>query len=301
MNRVDDDWGNSVAGLAPLAEGTIDLLDRAVATLSEALGSPELPLSDRASLALRVLELTNKVPLVQLPAPAATQVAALQARSATVIRGEQPANLPEAAPLTHRLTPQVYQIDQFLSPEEHEAALQVALTREDQFVGSKTTTNAADYRRSSILYATLYPELYELLRQRILAILPVVVDQLKMPRFTPSQVEMQLTAHNDGCFYKIHNDSGSPETLTRVLTYVYYFYQEPKQFSGGELRLYETDLDGSMVTASDHSHTVEPLNNRIVFFDSRCKHEVLPVRCPSQQFADSRFTLNGWIRRLDAV
>lgn len=301
MNRVDDDWGNSVAGLAPLAEGPINLLDRAVATLSEALGSPELPLSDRANLALRVLELTNKVPLVQLAAPAATQVAALQARSATVIRGEQPANLPESALLTHRLTPQVYQIDQFLSPEEHGAALQVALTHEDQFVGSKTTTNAVDYRRSSILYATLYPELYELLRQRILAILPVVVDQLKMPRFTPSQVEMQLTAHNDGCFYKIHNDSGSPETLTRVLTYVYYFYQEPKQFSGGELRLYETDLEGSMVTASDHSHMVEPLNNRIVFFDSRCKHEVLPVRCPSRQFADSRFTLNGWIRRLDAV
>ncbi|TAD79465.1 MAG: hydroxylase [Oscillatoriales cyanobacterium] len=284
-----------------MAEGTIDLLDRAVATLSEALGSPELPLSDRASLALRVLELTHKMPLVQLPAPAATQVAELQARSATVIRGDRPAHLPQPAPLAPLLIPQVYQIDQFLSPEEHQAALQVALTRADQFVGSKTTTNAADYRRSSILYATLYPDLYELLRQRILAIMPVVVEQLRVPRFTPGQVEMQLTAHNDGCFYKIHNDSGSPETITRVLTYVYYFYQEPKQFSGGELRLYETDLNGSMVTESDRSHIVEPLNNRIVFFDSRCKHEVLPVRCPSQQFADSRFTLNGWIRRLDAV
>ncbi|WP_333783600.1 hypothetical protein [Nostoc sp. 'Peltigera malacea cyanobiont' DB3992] len=26
-------------------------------------------------------------------------------------------------------------------------------------------------------------------------------------------------------------------------------------------------------------------------------HEVLPVNCPSQAFGDSRFTINGWVRR----
>jgi Rps23 Pro-64 3,4-dihydroxylase Tpa1-like proline 4-hydroxylase len=198
---------------------------------------------------------------------------------------------------TQILEPTVLEIDNFLSHEEHQFALSTALNKADQFVGSKTTTNASDYRRSSILYATLYPDLYELLRQRLIGLLPTVMQQLGMPGFEPGQVEMQLTAHNDGCFYKIHNDSGSPETATRVLTYVYYFYQEPKRFSGGELRMYETDISGPMVTASDHFETIEPLNNRIVFFDSRCKHEVLPVVCPSRQFDHGRFTLNGWIRR----
>lgn len=200
------------------------------------------------------------------------------------------------APGASILSPQVVQIDNFLSPEIHQYALQTALTKANQFVASQTTTNADDYRRSSILYATLYPNLYDLLRQRLLDWLPRVLDELGLDHFSPGQVEMQLTAHNDGCFYKIHNDSGSPETETRILTYVYYFYQEPKQFSGGELRLYETDINGSMVTPSDCFNTIEPVNNRIVFFDSRCKHEVLPVACPSRSFPDSRFTLNGWLR-----
>jgi Rps23 Pro-64 3,4-dihydroxylase Tpa1-like proline 4-hydroxylase len=26
-------------------------------------------------------------------------------------------------------------------------------------------------------------------------------------------------------------------------------------------------------------------------------HEVLRVSCPSQAFADSRFTINGWVRK----
>ncbi|MBE9012911.1 2OG-Fe(II) oxygenase, partial [Pseudanabaenaceae cyanobacterium LEGE 13415] len=42
---------------------------------------------------------------------------------------------------------------------------------------------------------------------------------------------------------------------------------------------------------------IQPINNSIIFFPSHFLHEVLPVSCPSRQFADSRFTLNGWIRR----
>lgn len=313
------------------------LLDRAVSTLNEALDSPELSLRDRTLVALRVLELahgtdsieglnTNGWELPQLtqrltnPGPESRSASLLDARLRSASKGQPAtgpdrphsdstattqhqslaypvATAPSAASNTQILEPTVLEIDNFLSHEEHQFALSTALNKADQFVGSKTTTNASDYRRSSILYATLYPDLYELLRQRLIGLLPTVVQQLGMPSFEPGQVEMQLTAHNDGCFYKIHNDSGSPETATRVLTYVYYFYQEPKRFSGGELRMYETDISGPMVTASDRFETIEPLNNRIVFFDSRCKHEVLPVVCPSRQFDHGRFTLNGWIRR----
>lgn len=107
---------------------------------------------------------------------------------------------------------------------------------------------------------------------------------------------MQMTAHNDGCFYKIHNDSGDKLTATRILTYVYYFYQEPKAFSGGELRLYNTELEGARQTALSQFEDIEPRNNSIVFFDSRCMHEVRPIHCPSRHFTQGRFTLNGWLR-----
>ena len=41
--------------------------------------------------------------------------------------------------------------------------------------------------------------------------------------------------------------------------------------------------------------TISPQQNDIVFFPCGCLHEVRPVACPTHAFADSRFTLNGWI------
>jgi SM-20-related protein len=188
------------------------------------------------------------------------------------------------------------QIDQFLTAADHDRALQIALTQEAQFVTSGTTTNATDYRQSAILYATYYEAFYNFLKEKLIRTLPAAVDYLNLTQFEVAEVEMQMTAHNDGCFYKIHNDSGDTLTATRILTYVYYFYQTPKAFSGGELRLYHTELDGSRQTGHSQFKDIEPRNNSIVFFDSRCMHEVRTIHCPSQRFIDGRFTLNGWLR-----
>jgi Rps23 Pro-64 3,4-dihydroxylase Tpa1-like proline 4-hydroxylase len=35
----------------------------------------------------------------------------------------------------------------------------------------------------------------------------------------------------------------------------------------------------------------------LLLFPSTNDHEVLPVRVPTGAFADSRFTINGWIHR----
>jgi Rps23 Pro-64 3,4-dihydroxylase Tpa1-like proline 4-hydroxylase len=118
-----------------------------------------------------------------------------------------------------------------------------------------------------------------------------------MPPFVVSQIEAQLTAHNDGQFYKVHNDNGSQDTATRELTYVYYFYQDPKPFTGGELVIYDSKVQNNYYVQAESYKMVEPRNNSIVFFLSRYMHEVLPIRCPSQEFVNSRFTINGWIRR----
>jgi Rps23 Pro-64 3,4-dihydroxylase Tpa1-like proline 4-hydroxylase len=201
----------------------------------------------------------------------------------------------QSSPVT-QLPCRYLQIDQFLSAADHDRALQAALTQEAKFVTSSTTTNANDYRQSAILYATHYEALYHHLRSKLLETLPLAVNHLNLPLFDVTEVEMQMTAHNDGCFYKIHNDSGDKLTATRILTYVYYFYQTPKAFSGGELRLYNTDLAGTHQTAHSQFEDIEPRNNSIVFFDSRCMHEVRTIHCPSRRFTDGRFTLNGWLR-----
>ena len=188
----------------------------------------------------------------------------------------------------------VWRIPNFLSPAEHQHLLDWTVQQERQFQPSTTSTQAVDYRKSLVLYTL--PEIGELFSQKIHAALPLVLDQLAIAPFQPTQIETQLTAHNDGHYYRVHNDSDSADTCTRVLTYVYYFHHQPKAFTGGDLRVYDSHIQQNTYVQAESFHTVEPLDNSIVFFPSHVMHEVLTIHCPSRAFLDSRFTINGWIR-----
>jgi SM-20-related protein len=199
---------------------------------------------------------------------------------------------PEA---TDILNSDYIQIDNFFTPKEHEELLKYVLRKESEFISTSTSTNEVDYRRSMVLYS--FPEFSQLVLNKIQKIIPDILSKLGLPPFTVTEIETQLTSHNDGNFYKIHNDNGSPETATRELTYVYYFYKEAKPFSGGELRIYDSKIENNFYINAESFKTVEPRNNSIVFFLSRYMHEVMLVNCPSKAFADSRFTINGWVRK----
>ena len=193
------------------------------------------------------------------------------------------------------LASEYVQINNFLTVEEHQLLLDYVFQKESAFVPTSTSTGDQDYRRSMILYS--FPEFSQLMVNRIQAILPDVFRKLNLSSFPIGEIETQLTSHNDGNYYKIHNDNGSPDTATREFTYVYYFYRKPKGFSGGELVIYDSKIENNFYVQADSYKIVEPYNNSIVFFLSRYLHEVLPVSCPSKSFADSRFTINGWVRR----
>lgn len=119
-----------------------------------------------------------------------------------------------------------------------------------------------------------------------------------MPPFTVGRVECQVTASTDGSYFRPHTDAGKGAIdATRKLTYVYYFNREPKGFTGGELRVYNDELRNGKFSSTDTFQLVEPRNNSIVFFNAAIMHEVRPVQVASKAFADSRFTVNGWIHR----
>ena len=210
---------------------------------------------------------------------------------------EIPPEIPTPEPVNDDLISRYAQIDNFLTPAEKNKLIKYVLAKESEFISTSTSTNAEDYRRSMVLHS--FPEFSELMVNRIKKILPDVLRKLNLPSFSIGEIEAQLTMHNDNNFYKLHNDSGSPDTATRFFTYVYYFNREPKAFSGGELQIYDSKVENNFYVAADSFRTVEPRNNSIVFFLSRYMHEVLPVSCPSKAFADSRFTINGWVRRTD--
>ncbi len=196
---------------------------------------------------------------------------------------------------TDIFTSDYVQIDNFLSSEEHKKLLKYVLTKESEFLPTSTSTNDVNYRRSMVLYS--FPDFSDMIVRRVRAMIPDIISKLDIPSFSISQIEAQLTAHNDGNYYKIHNDNGSSDTANREFTFVYYFYREPKAFSGGELLLYDSKIENNLYVNAESFTKIEPRNNSIVFFLSRCMHEVLPVICKSRSFADSRFTINGWVRK----
>jgi len=190
--------------------------------------------------------------------------------------------------------------EDFLLPEELAQLLDYCLKREHDFVESKVIRPGStmgglnpDFRRSRALY-DLGPYA-TLITDRVRLMLPGVLEQLGLPQFQVTKMEAQLTATNDGEFFKAHNDNMHDLLLSRRMTFVYYFYHEPRALTGGELKIYETHLVKGRYVATDIFETIAAVQNRIVFFPSVLMHEVMPTHCPSHQFIDSRFTVNGWI------
>ena len=227
------------------------LLLQSIDTLEEILKNQQLPAQERATVALKIIEMTGLLSQKSNHSPA-TLVSAAQQQLNELQTNNLGTNLFAEIPQKIQLKPNVLlanyvEIKNFLLPENNQKAIEEAIKKKDQYVESATTTKADKYRQSYVLFSQYFPELSALIQSKILEILPEILIQLKFRPFEISEIEVQLTAHNDGCYYKIHNDAG---------------------------------------------------NNSIVFFNSRCRHEVMPVICPSQAFENSRFTVNGWIRRL---
>jgi len=193
-------------------------------------------------------------------------------------------------------------LDEFLSPQELQILTRFTLEHESDFQDSEiyspsmeTGVIKDDFRRSRVLMEL--EEQQEMMLERIKSVLPQVLERLGMEEFTIADVEAQITASNDGDFFHCHDDNGSEGVASRHLTFVYFFHREPRQFEGGELRIHDAHLRDARYVSDGSYQTIVPQQNQIVFFPCELLHEITPVRCGSQFFGDSRFTLNGWLRR----
>lgn len=131
--------------------------------------------------------------------------------------------------------------------------------------------------------------------EKVRLVLPEVIKTLSMQLFDVGYIECDVSAHADGGFLGIHNDTFPASSI--MLSFVYYYHSLPRSFTGGQLVIYDNQTDCFLKTSTaDSCHLVEPANNSIVFFPSHCDHAVLPVACDSPAFA--RFSINGWINQL---
>jgi hypothetical protein len=197
------------------------------------------------------------------------------------------------------VTPYV-RVPDFLSSADHAYLLENTIATEADFKASGVITDegkgAVDHeaRLSRTLHGPGLERAWHLFEPRLRAMLPYVRQQLRMPWFALDHTERQLTAHGSGGFFAPHVDTGHPIAASRRISGVYYFNRQPRRFSGGELRLYDTWITPNGTTGAATSTTLEPEENSIVFFPSDSFHEVCPVATETLEFGDSRFTVTIW-------
>ncbi|MGA8492118.1 MAG: 2OG-Fe(II) oxygenase [Terriglobales bacterium] len=200
------------------------------------------------------------------------------------------------------LSAQCVILDEFLTSAELNTLSQYVLEHEMQFEMSEVLSpgvsgGAVDYdhRRSRVLMDLGGQE--KMITDRVLNCLPQVLKRWGRDPFPISRLETQTTASNHGDFFHCHSDNGAEAVAAREITFVYFFHREPKQFSGGELRIYDSRRENDNYVPTANYRTIVPEQNQLVLFASGLSHEITPVDCPSGRFADSRFTVNGWVHK----
>jgi 2OG-Fe(II) oxygenase superfamily len=193
-------------------------------------------------------------------------------------------------------------LDEFLAPQELDELMGFVLEHEADFQTSEVISPTGEpglvdytHRRSRVLMDAGKYE--ELILDRIRGVLPSVLEELGLDDFHVGRAEAQITASNDGDFFGAHCDDADASIASRHITFVYFFHREPRQFDGGELRLHDSHSSGERRSKTGSYQAVSPGQNQIVFFPSSLLHEITPVACASRAFADSRFTLNGWLHK----
>ncbi len=198
--------------------------------------------------------------------------------------------------------PVVYQMRGFLSAAENAGLLRYTTSREGNFIPTTVTSASHQGRdahhRSSKKLPKGLGEWKPLLRQRFARVFLEVSKEVGLKQDTFERIELEVVAHNDGDRFGRHIDTlyyglDRSAKTTRFLSSVYYYFEEPRGFTGGELRLYPF---GSL-SPPGHFSDILPENNMAVFFPAFAAHEVLPIHCPSRAFSASRFAVNCWFHR----
>jgi SM-20-related protein len=224
-------------------------------------------------------------PVPPSPGPKSTTTAAIESP-------DQPENLPANCVV----------LDELLAPAQLGELIDYTLAHESAFqiseVVSPGVTNGIvdfEHRRSRVLMEL--GKYRDTIEEKLHAALPNVLPKLASQAFPVRRVEMQITASNHGDYFRWHSDNAHDEIASRQVTFVYFFHREPKQFQGGELRLYDSHFVHGTYVPMRTYRTIVPQQNQAVIFLSSLAHEITPVQCRSQQFVDSRFTVNGWLHK----
>ncbi len=130
-----------------------------------------------------------------------------------------------------------------------------------------------------------------LFRDSLRSLVPQLVTAFGIGAFPVGEIDCALAVQRDGAGLAQQYPEGAG-----VISYLYCFHGEAGEFSGGAFRLYGGRVGDGRPEGAPVAE-IEPKNNSILLFPSHCPHEVLPLRCASDRFAEARFAVFGAVRR----
>ncbi len=191
--------------------------------------------------------------------------------------------------------------DNFLDISEREYFWQKAIHSQPDFekagIGLGEETIVDCYQRDTEVLR-LQKEEKKNIRDKVREKAKELFIRFQMPEHKIKKIEVKLTAHGEGGFFKIHHDGFlKNDGSIRCLSWVYYFHACPKRYKGGDLILFDStsEPDGHQYSPVDYTRYI-PQNNQVVFFPSRFYHCVTPVRLLSPEFTSGRFAIAGHVR-----
>ena len=184
--------------------------------------------------------------------------------------------------------------------------LEEAISLKGFFEKGKTIDKEAEYIRTN--QTAFYDEIYRDKRNESVLLTTIhnifqgklynpVRDALHSSPFplwilnTTTTHETQVSRYGDkGQKYGWHTDT---ITNSRLISFVYHFFNEPKKFKGGDLRFSSSPIVKNKLIHDDYK-SIKVENNTGYFFGGNISHCVEKTISP-KNFEDGRFSVNCWI------
>lgn len=282
--------GLAKLGMRPVTRSLLAQLDRRMAAGT----APQSPHFLRANLLRRCGDLQEaRAAFIDHLRESAVEGASLELDPATIVPSAGLQTGPD-----HLIAPLMV-IDDFLPPDEMAALHRHACELEASFVDARTMSEDVVYNPDK--RRTLVTMKFEYKRQFFLDFvesnLARFQSALGLPDFEVERIEIKLTNHVDGGFFKIHSDNHSPiSEAGRVFTWLYYFSEVPPRFEGGDLFVIDSKV-GSPERSRHWFSKVEALPNRLVAFPSCYFHAVGPTSVTDSEFRAGRFAVSSHVRK----
>lgn len=191
-------------------------------------------------------------------------------------------------------------LENFLSPSENKTVLQFALENEKHYESSEIDShdNSSQInlktRVSYVLGKSKLQQITSWFLPKLQSTVPQYANKLGVKSaLAADDPEIQMTAHLSGGFFHAHSDNSNGRNKSRRISFLYYFHQDPKPYTGGDLLIFDSNIKHSQFDEKKFTR-LSPINNSLVLFNSSYIHSVTPIVAKSATFEAGRFTLNGW-------